>query len=416
MTNLKAPLYSLLRPLTFDEVAGQSKVVKLLKSFLEQGYLPSMIFFGPPGSGKTTIARIAANLFEAKLYRFSAVKESITDVKKIVYNDSRSILTGRQIVFVDEVHRFNKAQQDAFLPMIEDEGVIFIGATTENPSFYINNALLSRARAVKFYPLSKEESIAVIRKGSDALSVKIEDDLLEVIATESSGDLRVALSILESAFYISDRKTITTADVYEFLENPAKYDRKSDYHYRIISAFIKSLRGSDPDAALYYLVKMMDSGEDPLFILRRMIIFASEDIGNADPKALQLAVSALQGFQAVGMPEGRIIMGHIVTYLATAPKSNASYEALNKATQFYNENKELEVPAHLVNDTSKDPTERKGGYLYPHDFVDHWVEQRYFPGNDAPPVFYDLSGSAYEAKLKAYREKVMKKGSKDQSE
>jgi putative ATPase len=406
MTNLKAPLYTILRPSSFDEVVGQEKVVKLLKAFLSQGYLPSMIFFGPPGSGKTTVARIAANMFNAKLYRFSAVKESITEIKKRIYTDSSSILTGKQIVFVDEIHRFNKAQQDSFLPMIEDEGVIFIGATTENPSFYINNALLSRARAVRFSSIREEAISAVLKKVKDKLAVKIDNKLLDTISIESNGDLRVALSILESAFYISDRKTVKKSDLFEFLENPAKYDKKNDYHYRIISAFIKSLRGSDPDAALYYLIKMIDGGEDPLFILRRMIIFASEDVGNADPRALQMAVSALQGFQAVGFPEGRIILGHIVTYLATAPKSNASYDALNKATDFYNSNKELEVPGHLVNDSSKSPEEEKGGYSYPHDFPDHWIEQRYFPGKQEPPVFYDLSTSAYEAKVKAYWEKV----------
>ncbi len=409
MSDSAAPLYAMLRPRSFDEVVGQDSVVKLLNSFIANDYLPSMIFFGPPGSGKTTVARIAAGLVNAKLYHFSAVRESITEVKKTVYKDKESVFTGKQMLFIDEVHRFNKAQQDSFLPMIEDDGVIFIGATTENPSFYINNALLSRARAVKFHAVDQGGIIKVLMKGKEKLAVEIDDDLLDIIAKESSGDVRIALSVLESAFYISDRKRIKRSDIAEFLENPARYDKKDDYHYRLISAFIKSLRGSDPDAALYYLLKMIDGGEYPLFILRRMIIFASEDIGNGDPKALPLAVAALHGFQAVGFPEGRIILGHITTYLATAPKSNASYDALNKATTFYEKNKELEIPHSLINDLSKDPLEKKGGYMYPHDYPDHWVEQRYFPGTDSPEIFYDPGkGSSYETKIKAYWDKIKK--------
>ncbi len=408
MTTPYVPLYSALRPQTFDDIAGQESVIKLIRSFLSKDFLPSMIFYGPPGTGKTTIARIASEQFGAKMYRFSAVVDGVSEIKKKIYADSGSVLVGRQIVFIDEVHRFNKAQQDIFLPMIESEGVIFIGATTENPSFYINDALLSRARCIKFSKISSSETLSVLKKAASHLNATIPEDLQSVIAQESGGDLRIAISILESAFHLSSNGVIKKEDVMELIENPQKYDKKGDYHYRTISAFIKSLRGSDPDAALYYLVKMVESGDDPLFLLRRMIIFASEDVGNADPRALQLAVSALEGFKAVGFPEGKIILSHIVTYLATAPKSNASYMALKEAEDFYRNNPDLKIPQYLINSSSLAPDEEKGEYRYPHDHKDQWVDQRYFPGEGEPAAFYKMKNSGYESKVKAYWERIKK--------
>jgi putative ATPase len=399
MTTPYVPLYSALRPQTFDDIAGQESVIKLIRSFLSKDFLPSMIFYGPPGTGKTTIARIASEQFGAKMYRFSAVVDGVSEIKKKIYADSGSVLVGRQIVFIDEVHRFNKAQQDIFLPMIESEGVIFIGATTENPSFYIND---------KFSKQSSSETLSVLKKAASHLNATIPEDLQSVIAQESGGDLRIAISILESAFHLSSNGVIKKEDVMELIENPQKYDKKGDYHYRTISAFIKSLRGSDPDAALYYLVKMVESGDDPLFLLRRMIIFASEDVGNADPRALQLAVSALEGFKAVGFPEGKIILSHIVTYLATAPKSNASYMALKEAEDFYRNNPDLKIPQYLINSSSLAPDEEKGEYRYPHDHKDQWVDQRYFPGEGEPASFYKMKNSGYESKVKAYWERIKK--------
>ena len=408
MITLSSPLYSVIRPESLEEIVGQSNVVKLLSSFLNNKYLPSMIFFGPPGTGKTTVARIIAKQYGAKLYRFSAVKDSVTEIKKIIYKDRESIFAQKQIVFIDEVHRFNKAQQDTFLPLIEDEGVVFIGATTENPSFYINGALLSRARSVKFLKISPVDIAIMINRAKKYLSVSISDDLVKIIAEESQGDIRIGLSIFESGYYLSDRVSISKESIMDLIENPQKYDKAGDFHYRTISAFIKSLRGSDPDAALYYLVKMVESGDDPLFLLRRMIIFASEDIGNADPRALQIAVAGLDAFRAVGFPEGRIIMSHVVTYLATAPKSNASYLALRAAENFYKVNPDLKIPQQLINDSSLAPEEEKGDYKYPHDFPNGWITQRYFPGDSDPEVFYNMKNSGYESKILAYWEKVKK--------
>lgn len=403
-----SPIYSIIRPESLDDVVGQPNVIKLLRSFLDNNYLPSMIFFGPPGTGKTTVARIIAKQYGAKLYRFSAVKDSVTDIRKQIYRDRESIFTGKQIVFVDEVHRFNKAQQDTFLPIIEDEGVVFIGATTENPSFYINSALLSRARSIKFQKIAPADVAIMVNRAKDHLSVQMSDELVNIISSESQGDIRIALSILESAYYLSDRISISKDKVLELVENPQKYDKSGDFHYRTISAFIKSLRGSDSDAALYYMIKMVESGDDPLFILRRMIIFASEDVGNADPRALQIAVAGLEAFRAVGFPEGRIIMSHVVTYLATAPKSNASYLALREAEAFYRENPDLSIPQSLINETSLAPGEDKGDYKYPHDFNNGWVDQRYFPGDGPEKVFYNMKNTGYESKISAYWEKVKK--------
>lgn len=403
-----SPIYSIIRPESLDDVVGQPNVIKLLRSFLDNNYLPSMIFFGPPGTGKTTVARIIAKQYGAKLYRFSAVKDSVTDIRKQIYRDRESIFTGKQIVFVDEVHRFNKAQQDTFLPIIEDEGVVFIGATTENPSFYINSALLSRARSIKFQKIAPADVAIMVNRAKDHLAVQMSDELVNIISSESQGDIRIALSILESAYYLSDRISISKEKVLELVENPQKYDKSGDFHYRTISAFIKSLRGSDPDAALYYMIKMVESGGDPLFILRRMIIFASEDVGNADPRALQIAVAGLEAFRAVGFPEGRIIMSHVVTYLATAPKSNASYLALREAEAFYRDNPELRIPQSLINETSLAPGEDKGDYKYPHDFNNGWVDQRYFPGDGPEKVFYNMKNTGYESKISAYWEKVKK--------
>ena len=403
------PLYTRLRPSSLDEVVGQQTVVKLIRTFLEKDYIPSMIFYGPSGTGKTTLARIIAEHSNAKIYHFSGVKDSVTAIKKQLAQDEYSLFAQqKKMVFVDELHRFNKAQQDIFLPIIEDDGVVFIGATTENPSFYVNNALLSRARAVRFDALSIDDIVTTLHRSLKLLDNRCDDELLEKIAAASYGDIRVALSTLESASYIAENGLISEDDVAHFAQSTPGYDKKDDFHYRTTSAFIKSLRGSDADASLYYLVKMLDLGDDPLFILRRLLIFASEDISNGDPHALMLATSAMQAFERVGMPEGKIILSHLVTYLAYAPKSNASYNALHAAEEFFEKNPELPIPSHLINKTLLAPGEEKDSYKYPHNYPYHWVEQRYFPGEGEIPEFYKPTDVGYEGKMRDFHDKVVK--------
>ncbi len=401
------PLSSRIRPEKLEGIKGQETVVKLLSSFLERGFLPSMIFFGPPGCGKTTVARIVASEIDASFHQFSAVNTSVQDIKKILYNEKNSIFAKQQIVFIDELHRFNKAQQDIFLPMIEDDGVIFIGATTENPSFSVNNALISRARAIRFIKTDKTAVTEVLNKAKSELEANVSEELIELLAENSNGDIRYAVNTLESAYMISQNGLITLESIKEVVTDPEKYDKKGDFHYRYISAFIKSMRGSDPDASLYYLSAMLAGGEDPLFLLRRMIIFASEDIGNADPRALQVAVSALHGFKDTGFPEGKIILAHAVTYLATAPKSNASYLAGKKAEIYIAENGSKMPPQNIINNSSLEPGEEKGNYKYPHDYPNHYVEETYLPESvDKNIKFYDLSDVGYEAKIKNYRKNI----------
>lgn len=404
------PLYVRLRPSSLDEVVGQQTVVMLIKTFLEKKFIPSMIFYGPSGTGKTTLARIIAEQSNAKIYHFSGVKDSVTAIKKYLSRDENSLFSQqKKMVFVDELHRFNKAQQDIFLPIIEDDGVVFIGATTENPSFYVNNALLSRARAVRFDALSVDDILITLHRALKLLDNQCDDALLEKIAASSYGDIRVALSTLESASYIAKDGVISEEHVAHFAQNTPGYDKKDDFHYRTTSAFIKSLRGSDADAALYYLIKMVDSGDDPLFILRRLLIFASEDVSNADPHALMLASSAMQAFERVGMPEGKIILSHLVTYLAYAPKSNASYNALHVAEKFFKEHPDLTPPSHLINDTLLAPNEQKNSYKYPHNYPHNWVEQRYFPGEGDVPEFYKPTDVGYEGKMRDFHNKLIKK-------
>ncbi len=414
---MNQPLYSILRPERFEDVVGQKDTLKLVTAFLDRGYLPSMIFFGPPGSGKTTIARIAARMFNAKLYGFSAVKNSTVEIKKKIYSEKGTLFAQRQIVFVDEIHRYSKSQQDIFLPMIEDDGVVFIGATTENPSFSVNNALLSRSRTIRFEKIGESDVIEMLKRGLDHLKVEASQDILEAIFRASSGDLRIAINTLESAYYLSDGKRIGFEAVKKVSSTAGRYDKKGDSHYRIISAFIKSLRGSDPDAAMYYMMRMLERGEDPLFILRRMVIFASEDVGNADPRGLQIAVSGLEGFKNIGLPEGEIIMAQVATYLATAPKSNAAYMARNLAKAYVKDGPDLMPPQHIINESSLAPGEEKGVYRYPHDYPGHWIPENYFPDElGEKPVFYNLTNMGYEAKINSFREKIRSLYDKENSD
>ncbi|MFA6033936.1 MAG: replication-associated recombination protein A, partial [Myxococcota bacterium] len=343
-----APLAERMRPRTLQEFAGQEHLMgdgKFLSRAIETGHVPSMILWGPPGTGKTTIARLLSSLVNAEFVPFSAVLGGVKEIREVVEGAKslRRMFNRETIFFIDEIHRFNKAQQDALLPHVESGTVTLIGATTENPSFEVNSALLSRAKVLVLKPLPDEAVKTIItaalcdaERGLGALRIEVEADALEFMASSAHGDARRALNTLDAAANASQekdgRRRIDLALAEEAVQHKALlYDKSGEEHYNTVSAFIKSMRGSDPDAAVYWMVRMLESGEDPLFILRRMIIFASEDIGNADPRAVQVAAAALASFQFVGLPEGVLPMTQCATYMATAPKSNAVIMAYHAA-------------------------------------------------------------------------------------
>jgi putative ATPase len=388
------PLAERVRPRTLDELAGQEHLVGSdgpLRRYLASGQIPSMIFWGPPGSGKTTLAEIFANSMNYRFEQLSAIDSGVKDVRRALENAEKSRRAGfYTILFIDEIHRFNKAQQDTLLHAIEQGLIVLIGATTENPSFEVNAALLSRMQVYILKPLGNAEIEAVIHRAlkEDRLlkdrSVKIRD--LDFLLQFSGGDARKALNAVEAAVSLLPKDATELVLTRELLEQALQhrapiYDKGGEYHYDIISAFIKSMRGSDPDAALFWLARMIQGGEDPKFIARRMVIFASEDIGNADPYALTLAISVFHAVELIGLPEARINLAQGVTYLASAPKSNASYQGLNEAMGDAGNLQHLPVPLHLRNAPTKlMKNEGYGaGYKYPHSFPGHFVRERYFP-------------------------------------
>ena len=422
----EAPLAERMRPRTLDEFIGQRHILgpgKLLRQLIESDQLTSLIFWGPPGSGKTTLARIIANVSKAHFIFFSAILSGVKEIRDIVKKteEARTYRENRTILFVDEIHRFNKSQQDAFLPYVEKGLFTIIGATTENPSFEIIAPLLSRCKVLVLNQLSDEEVIQIIRnalvdreRGLGSLDLAATDEAIEFMAMDANGDARVALNTLETASRLAIERKIDLETAREAVQKkPLLYDKGGEEHYNVISAFIKSMRGSDPDAALYWLARMLEAGEDPLFILRRMVVLASEDIGNADPRALQVAVSALQGFQLVGLPEGRIIMAQAVTYLATAPKSNASYMGIENALAKVRKSGALPVPLHIRNAPTrlmKDLGYHKG-YRYAHDYEEGFVEQEYLPELIRGMKFYEPAGHGYEKIIKERMEWIKgKKG------
>jgi putative ATPase len=414
---LTRPLADRMRPTHLDEFVGQEHLLgpgKLLRDMVDAGELRSLILWGPPGSGKTTLAQILASAAGAVCVRFSAVSSGVKDLKKIIQEAEQLHRLGKStVLFVDEIHHFNKAQQDTFLPHVERGTLILIGATTENPSFEVISPLLSRCHVLVLYPLSPEHIGIIIdralrdrERGLGTLNLEIATEAREFLVQHSVGDARVALNALEIAATIARKagtRTITLNQLQEALQRkPLQYDKAGEEHYNVISAFIKSLRDSDPDAALYWLMRMIEAGEDPLFIARRMIVFAAEDIGNADPQALQVAVAAKDAFHFVGLPEGKIPLAQAVTYLATAPKSNASYKAMLAASEDVEEHGALPVPLHLRNA----PTllmQKLGygkGYQYAHNFPDHVVDQEHMP--------QELSGRKYYRPTDSGREKEIK--------
>ena len=411
----EAPLAERMRPRILDEFVGQEHILgegKLLRRLIETDQLTSLIFWGPPGSGKTTLARIIAGATRAHFIFFSAILSGIKDIREIVKEaeDERKYRGTRTILFVDEIHRFNKSQQDAFLPYVEKGAFTIIGATTENPSFEVIAPLLSRCKVLVLEQLSDEAIQTILRRaaadserGLGRLGLAIDDEAIAFMAEQAQGDARIALNTLETAARLAKNGAIDLALAREAVQKkPLLYDKGGEEHYNVISAFIKSMRGSDPDAALYWLARMIEAGEDPIFILRRMVILASEDIGNADPRALQMAVAALQGFQLVGLPEGRIIMAQAVTYLATAPKSNASYVGIDAALAEVRKSGTLPVPLHIRNAPTRLMKELgyHKGYRYAHDYEEGYVAQEHLPEKLKGRKFYDPAGHGYEKTIK----------------
>lgn len=413
-----APLAERMRPRKLDEFSGQEHLIgegRILRRMIETDTLASLIFWGPPGCGKTTLAHIIASETKSHFIFFSAILSGVKEIREIFREAERYVARGvRTILFVDEIHRFNKSQQDAFLPYIEKGVVTIIGATTENPSFEIIAPLLSRCRVLTLRQLEADavcelllEALNDPERGLGRLALTATDEALDFLAAQSGGDARSALNTLEVAAGLVNQEQGGNGEInleiaQEALQKKALlYDKGGEEHYNVISAFIKSLRGSAPDASLYWLARMLEAGEDPVFILRRMIVMASEDIGNADPRALQVAVAALQAFQVIGMPEGRIIMGQAVTYLATAPKSNASYKGINAALAEVRKSGSLPVPLHIRNAPTKLMKEQGygKGYEYSHDYEDGYSGQECLPDKLAGRRFYEPKGHGYEKSI-----------------
>lgn len=408
-----APLAERMRPRTVAEFSGQEHLVgegRILRSMIENDSLASLILWGPPGCGKTTLAHIIAAETKSHFIFFSAILSGVKEIRETFREAERYSARGiRTILFIDEIHRFNKSQQDAFLPYIEKGVVTIIGATTENPSFEVIAPLLSRCRVLTLQQLEPdrvrgllEQALADVERGLGGRGLTAAADALNFLAVQADGDARSALNTLEVAADLARDGVITLEIAQEALQKKALlYDKGGEEHYNVISAFIKSLRGSAPDAALYWLARMLEAGEDPIFILRRMMVMASEDIGNADPRALQVAVAALQAFQVIGMPEGRIILGQAVTYLATAPKSNASYIGINSALAEVRKSGALPVPLQIRNAPTKLMKEQGygKGYQYAHDYEDGYSGQECLPERLAGRKFYEPKGHGYEKSI-----------------
>jgi len=399
----QAPLALRLRPRTLEEFVGQEQALgerSALRLAIAGDRVGSMILFGPPGSGKTTLARIVAETTGAAFEELSAVSASVSDVRGTLAR-ARDRLGGsgqRTILFLDEIHRFNKAQQDALLPGVEEGLITLIGATTENPYFEVNSALLSRCQVYELEPLSEPELATIARRGAEALEVEIDDELVGLIARRAGGDARNALNILELAAQTAGNDAVTEEHVEDAArKRPLVYDKGGDAHYDFASAFIKSMRGSDPDASVYYLAAMLEGGEDARFIARRMIVLASEDIGNADPRALLVAVAAAQAVEHVGLPEARLNLAQAAIYLARAPKSNASYVALEEATADVKEHGHARPPSALRSAGYHGARQlgRGAGYIYPHDDP-RGFETEHLPEELRGRTYYRPSGSGEE--------------------
>ena len=435
--NLKkeSPLAARMRPSSLEEVVGQQHIIgkdKLLYRAIKADKLSSVIFFGPPGTGKTTLAKVIANTTSAEFTQLNATVAGKKDMEEIVQKakDNLGMYGKKTILFVDEIHRFNKGQQDYLLPFVEDGTLILIGATTENPYFEVNGALISRSIIFELKPLEKEDVETLIEravteeeKGMGAYGADITKEAQEFLADISGGDARMALNAVELAVLTTKRsedgKIHITLDVAQecIQKRVVRYDKTGDNHYDTISAFIKSMRGTDPDAALYYLAKMLYAGEDIKFIARRIMICASEDVGNADPQALQVAVAASQAIERIGMPEAQIILSQAVTYVACAPKSNAAYLGIFSAMDAVKNVKVESVPVHLQDAHYKGSGElgHGVGYKYAHDYPNHYVKQQYLPDELLGRTFYQPSDNGYEKVIKERMDFLQRTGTETES-
>jgi putative ATPase len=425
----EGPLAVRMRPNSLEEFVGQEDIIspgKLLYRAIKADKLTSVILWGPTGCGKTTLAKIISNTTKAYFQQINAVSSGVQDIKKAVEEAKlrRGFNGQKTIIFIDEIHRFNKSQQDALLPYVEDGTIILIGATTENPYYEVNDALISRSTVFKLKELEESDIKKIIlrclqdkERGLGAYNAIITDEALKLLAFLSSGDARKALNALELAVLSTEKnddgRIIINEDIISesIQKKSVNYDKSGENHYDTISAFIKSMRGSDPDAAIHYLARMINSGEDPMFIARRIIICASEDVGNADPMALCVAVNAAEAVKMIGMPEGRIILAQAAVYVACAPKSNASYMAINNALEDLSTKDVGIVPYHLRNAAFKN-AENYGygvGYKYPHDYNNNFIEQQYMPDILSGTTYYNPTDNGYEKTIKEHLSDLKKK-------
>ena len=422
----ESPLASRLRPKTLDEVVGQQHIIgkgKLLYRAIKADKLGSIIFYGPPGTGKTTLAKVIANTTSAEFLQINATSAGKKDMEEVIEKakNNAGMYGKKTILFVDEIHRFNKGQQDYLLPFVEDGTIILIGATTENPYFEVNGALISRSRIFELKSLQTKDIKELIlravndkERGMGSYNAKIDDDALEFLADMANGDARAALNAIELGILTTDRGEdgiihITLEVAGECIQKrPVRYDKTGDNHYDTISAFIKSMRGSDPDAAVYYLARMLYAGEDIKFIARRIMICAAEDVSNADPQALVVAVSAAQAVERLGMPEGRIVLAQAAAYVASAPKSNSAIMAIDDAMASVQNEKISGVPNHLKDAHYKSAGKlgHGNGYKYAHDYPNHYVEQQYLPDELVGRKFYVPSENGYEKNIREYFDKI----------
>ena len=431
----ESPLAARMRPRTLDEVVGQQHIIgkdKLLYRAIAADKLSSIILYGPPGTGKTTLAKVIANTTKAEFTQINATVAGKKDMEEVVSKakDNMGMYGKKTILFIDEIHRFNKGQQDYLLPFVEDGTVVLIGATTENPYFEVNGALISRSVVFELKPLTADDikilldrAVNDTERGMGSYKAVLEDDAKDLLADITDGDARHALNAIELGILTTDRSEdgyihITEEVARECIQKKvARYDKDGDNHYDTISAFIKSMRGSDPDAAVYYLARMLNAGEDPKFIVRRMMVCASEDVGNADPQALQVAVAASLAVERLGMPEARITLAQAVTYIATAPKSNAAYLAVDDAIATVRDTGNLPIPPHLQ-DAHYKSAEKLGhgiGYKYAHNYPDHYVEQQYLPYELTGKEFYSPTGNGYEAKIRDHMRSLRERDNKKEN-